>query len=84
MEVRQKLVVQTVCAIICSETKHKKRKNKRVWVKEWIRLRDQQGLSVLQRELEVSTACLYRRCSCMFMFGWRPHFVKKSKFCGLW
>ncbi|XP_026089741.1 protein ALP1-like [Carassius auratus] len=44
---------QVVCALICSE-KHKK-KNRRIWKRERVgRQREQPGLSVLQRELEMT------------------------------
>ncbi|KAA0722998.1 hypothetical protein E1301_Tti019038 [Triplophysa tibetana] len=39
-------------AILCSDTKQKKKK-KRVWMRTWLGRRGQLGLSVLQRELEL-------------------------------
>lgn len=52
MDVRRKRAIQVVCALICSEKTRKKKK--RIWVREWIGICGQQGLSVLQRELEVN------------------------------
>ncbi len=57
MDTGKNLALKAVCAMICSEKK-KRIKKKRKWVKEWISTRGQQGLSVLQRELEVSKTCL--------------------------
>ncbi|XP_035529809.1 uncharacterized protein LOC118337072 isoform X1 [Morone saxatilis] len=53
MDVRKKLAIQVVCALMCSEKTRKKKK--RLWRREWSGSgrRGQQGLSVLQRELEM-------------------------------
>ncbi len=56
MEEKQRLATAAlVCAVVCSEKPNKKkRKHHRMWAGPWLYGRGQQGLSVLQRELEVS------------------------------
>ena len=56
MEEKQLLATAAlVCAVVCSEKPNKKkRKRHRIWARPWLYGRGQQGLSVLQRELEVS------------------------------
>nr|XP_055051363.1 uncharacterized protein LOC129437215 [Misgurnus anguillicaudatus] len=83
MDAKQKLVLQTVCAMICCEKK-RKRKNKRVWVKEWISIRGQQGLSVLQKELENNDRTGFRELLRMtaeefdFLLGRVQHLITKQ------
>ncbi|KAL1254285.1 hypothetical protein QQF64_016514 [Cirrhinus molitorella] len=45
---------QVVCALICSEKQRQKKKNKRIWKRECLGRREQLGLSVLQRESEMT------------------------------
>lgn len=52
MDARQKAILRVACALICSESR-KKRKKKRVWVKEWLDAPGPGGLSVLRKEVEV-------------------------------
>ncbi|XP_065117492.1 uncharacterized protein [Paramisgurnus dabryanus] len=84
MDVKQKLVLQTVCAMICCGKKQRKRKNKRVWVKEWISIRGQQGLSVLQKELENNDRTGFRELLRMtaeefdFLLGRVQHLITKQ------
>ncbi|AWP17137.1 Hypothetical protein SMAX5B_009586 [Scophthalmus maximus] len=58
MDVGKKQALQLVCALMCSE--RRKRKRPRVWVKEWRAARGQQGLGVLQRELETHDGAGFR------------------------
>ena len=43
-----------ICAILCCDKSNKK-KRCRVWTRNWLGRRGQYGLSILQRELEVSS-----------------------------
>ncbi|KTG37151.1 hypothetical protein cypCar_00035173, partial [Cyprinus carpio] len=52
--VSKQLAFRVVCALICSEKQKKIKKNKRIWKKECPGHREQPGLSVLQRELEMT------------------------------
>ncbi|XP_016398091.1 uncharacterized protein LOC107731504 [Sinocyclocheilus rhinocerous] len=52
--VSKQLAFRVVCALICSEKQKQKKKKKRIWKREFPGRREQPGLSVLQRELEMT------------------------------
>ncbi|XP_048062134.1 protein ALP1-like [Megalobrama amblycephala] len=53
----KQLAIQVICALICSEKE--KKKKKRIWRREYLKRRGQQGVSVPQRVLELNdeTGC---------------------------
>ncbi len=52
--VSKQLAFRVVCTLICSEKQKPKKKIKRIWKREFPEGREQPGLSVLQRDLEVN------------------------------
>ena len=51
---KNKRAALAICAILCGD-KSKKKRRRRVWTRNWLGRRGQYGLSILQRELEVSS-----------------------------
>ncbi|XP_059369556.1 uncharacterized protein LOC132107342 [Carassius carassius] len=52
--VKKQLAFRVVCALICSDKQKQIKKKKRIWKRECPGRREQHGLSVLQRELEMT------------------------------
>ncbi|KAM6937853.1 uncharacterized protein FYW49_000093 [Xenentodon cancila] len=82
MDAGSRRALLAVCALICSE-QERKRKRQRAWVKAWIGSRGQQGLSVLQRELEMDDKTGFRELLRMtaeefdFLLGKVEHLIRK-------
>ncbi|XP_061578688.1 uncharacterized protein LOC133444800 [Cololabis saira] len=82
MEAGGKRALLAACALICSE-QERKRKRQRAWVRAWIGGRGQQGLSVLQRELQMDDRSGFRELLRMtaeefdFLLGKVEHLIRK-------
>ncbi|KAF4115237.1 hypothetical protein G5714_002726 [Onychostoma macrolepis] len=84
MDGSKNLALKVICAMICSEKPPKRKEKKRKWVKDWISTRGQQGLSVLQRELEMNDKTGFRELLRMtaedfdFLLGKVKHLITKQ------
>ncbi|XP_023664998.2 uncharacterized protein [Paramormyrops kingsleyae] len=82
MDAQNRRAIQVLCALDCNE-KPRKRK-RRTWVRQWLEISRQQGVSVLQRELEMHDKTGFRELLCMtaeefdFMLGMVEHLITKQ------